>query len=217
MRKNIIYLILFGISVLVFSGCAAKKSGVYLQNSFNAEAYEAGAAAYIGIGQMASAGDISKVFVLSILEFTNEKGEKILLQQFGNESYLIPPGHYKLTQFTLHGSRLVLNMPMSIFGTYDLDLTGLFDAGFSVKAGDAVYLGFIMVNGIDIQKTDKDKKSQQYYVSANINVISSTQAAYYFSLQVGKQVVVSPIKFIKNVSRIEKTINSKFTLKASKK
>jgi hypothetical protein len=222
MRKNIAVAVLFVIIAITISACRSlimSGGGVYSQRDFNARVYKKGETAYIAISQSLALGDRSEVSAISKLEFTNEKGEIIAIRSFsfGNGSYLIPPGQYKLTRVVLIGQRMLSDVAMPILGRINLDLTGLFDAGFTVNAGEAVYLGFIEITNVAVQKIDEDKKSRQYYVYADIEVVSSTQIAYYFSQHLGKEVSFSPIEFIRIADKVEKTIKSKFTVKIGEK
>jgi hypothetical protein len=129
---------------------------------FNQKIYDKGGKAYIvlGAGNNASHADIP---VNNYFIFQNERGERVSFT-IGNEqtlSFIVNPGTYKLIKYYLFGE---VNYFGGVKHSITINFTNYVEGGFSVKEGDALYLGYVYT-GIE----DNAKNTWKRFFNFSIN------------------------------------------------
>ncbi len=117
--------------LLTLSACSS-----YINVAFKEKTYAQGHKAYVVVGAKNDHPPVNdRRTVYSYMTFKNQQNEQVILKVDGVQSFMIPPGDYTLTCFTLgdfiEGSSLA---------TW-VDIKDRIEGHFSVSAGDAVYLG----------------------------------------------------------------------------
>ncbi|MDR3113842.1 MAG: lipoprotein [Endomicrobium sp.] len=124
------------LAAVVLSSCSSAN-----RYRFNQKVYDKGGKAYIvlGAGNNASHADIP---VNNYFIFQNEKGEKVSFTIINGEtlSFIVNPGTYKLIKYYLFGE---VNYFGGIKHSITINFTNYVDSEFSVKEGDALYLGYV--------------------------------------------------------------------------
>jgi hypothetical protein len=131
--------------VFVLSSCSSLN-----KHGFNRKVYEKGEKAYVVFGAENNAGH-KDIIVNNYFVFIDDAGQKYNLYIANGEtfSFLLPPGNYQLMKYTLYGE-------VSYFGVKNIiraDFSKYIEGSFSIKEGDAVYLGNI---NLDIEEKAKN-------------------------------------------------------------
>ena len=145
------------LAAALLSSCASAN-----RHRFNQKVYDKGGKAYIvlGAGNNASHADIP---VDNYFIFQNEKGERIsfIIKNEETLSFIVNPGTYKLIKYYLFGE---VNYFGGIKHSITINFTNYIEGGFSVKEGDALYLGYAYM-GIE----DNAKNTWKRFFNFSIN------------------------------------------------
>ncbi|MDR1195652.1 MAG: hypothetical protein LBL00_04145 [Endomicrobium sp.] len=112
------------------------------KHRFNQRVYDKGGKAYVVLGAENNAGH-ADIIVNNYFIFSNDRGESYSLYIANGEtfSFLLSPGNYQLVKYTLYGEVSYFGVENSIRA----DFTKYTEGSFSLKEGDAVYLGSIIL------------------------------------------------------------------------
>jgi hypothetical protein len=139
------------LAAFVLSSCFSDK---YNRAKFNQKVYDKGGKAYIVLSAQnnVSTADIS---VENFFIFRNKSGGDFSFSMYNGEtiSFLVKPGSYKLIEYRLYGQRTYGNVTKSI----SLDFSRAVKGSFSVKEGEAVYLGCVSTIITDVKRSAMHK------------------------------------------------------------
>lgn len=134
---------LFLVIILLLSACGgypntpSDTTRTHTEFNFDKEVFDKGGKAYVVIEAKNNAG--APFTVYNYLKFKDKNGDTYELQMKNDQpySFLFTPGTYTITGYRLYGSKSAGYVRSIV----DLDFTGLITGEFTVKAGEAIYLG----------------------------------------------------------------------------
>lgn len=125
---------------------------------FNKVIYDKGGKSYIILG---ASNDINRKGLIpnNFFEFTNvDNGKKfrMFIMNGTTKGFMIEPGKYYITRYSMSGSRIYGNQRQSV----DLDLSNSIKGNFSVAENEAIYLGFISA---EIKRVEDQSKLKEWF------------------------------------------------------
>lgn len=144
--------------------CAQKKSNTM------------GETAYIVIGASNNAATPNVPKVSNVFYFKNTQTKKtITLKVDSIQSFTIPPGDYILTEYRVHGSSYLGGRQVQTTAYVDFDFDkSLIEGSFSVAAGDAVYLGQVILTITKINPSANRSWGNNMYARTDLSKVEYT-------------------------------------------
>ena len=140
-RRAFVIVMTFFVSACNLYGVPPVSALREVEIEFNKTVYEKGGKAYVVLDANNNLG--ASFPVRSFFVFANENHEEFKLVVTNNEPavYMLSPGNYTLTNFYVYGGMTSGNYSQWISLDFEDDMKG----EFSVKAGESVYLGKIIL------------------------------------------------------------------------
>jgi hypothetical protein len=193
MRKFFLLTVIASFAVL--SSCSSAN-----KYRFNQKVYDKGGKAYVVLGAENNAGH-NDIKVHNYFIFKNDKGENYSLFVANGEtlSFLLNPGNYQLTQYYLYGEVSSFGVKNSISANF----TKYVEGSFSLKDGDAVYLGYVSLTISDKAKNvwkrffvfSINPKDTPYETSVQNRFVAADKEL--FAKEAGKNIEVRLMKWNK--------------------
>lgn len=140
--KKILLLIL---SLTILVACGQKST------NFDPETYSQSEMAYVVLGVKNNAA--TTISTSNYFYFQGSKGKVELILDNGVQTFMLPPGEYKLTKYGIYDSVTTGNLTRTV----DLEFKNEINGRFTVAAGDVVYLGHVDFNITNVKKNSFKK------------------------------------------------------------